>query len=111
MNSWLLIPPVALLLVVGVMWLQYLGLATFSRGVPVSTAPGKVKAYACGEDVKDHRIKPDYTQFFPFAFFFTIMHVVALMVATFPAGNTAAIPLAVAYVVAGAIGLSILYRR
>ncbi len=37
--------------------------------------------------VKVNRIPPEYRQFFPFAFFFTIMHVVALVVTTVPAGH------------------------
>ena len=52
--------------------------------------PGMTKPYACGEDVPDHMIQPDYGQFFPFAFFFTILHVVALMVTTVPAATPAA---------------------
>lgn len=109
--NWLLVPPIAFLVVLLFMWLQYFGLAMFSRGVPVSTEPGKTKAYACGEDGKEHRVQPDYAQFFPFAFFFTMMHVVALVVATFPRGNVNAVPVAVVYIVASAIGLSMLYRR
>lgn len=111
MQYLMLLPPIAFLVVLILMWLQYMGLRAFSHGVPVSQAEGTVKAYACGEDVKVNRVQPDYTQFFPFAFFFTIMHVVALVVATFPTGGVAVIPLAVAYLVAGVIGLSILYRR
>ena len=43
--------------------------------------------YACGEDLPDHMIQPDYGQFFPFAFFFTILHVVALMATTVPVAD------------------------
>jgi len=50
-----------------------------------SNAPGKLKAYACGEDIPQTMVQPDYGQFFPFAFFFTILHVVALTVTTLPA--------------------------
>jgi uncharacterized ion transporter superfamily protein YfcC len=38
--------------------------------------------------MEENRGQPDYSQFFKFAFFFTIMHVVALVVATDPAGLT-----------------------
>ncbi len=77
----------------------------------MSDAKGKGEAYACGEDVKNHRVRPEYTGFFSFAFFFTIMHVVALVVATMPTGQTGVIPLALAYVAVGAVGLFVLYRR
>ncbi len=48
----------------------------------------KYQAYACGEDVEENQAQPDYHEFFKFAFFFTIMHVVVLVVATDPGGLT-----------------------
>ena len=111
MNEWLLLPPIAFAVLAVFMWLQYLGLRIFSRGVPRSTDEGTRKAYACGEDLQDNRLQPEYSEFFPFAFFFTIMHVVALMVATFPRGEAAALPLAVIYLISALVAVSILYRR
>jgi len=78
---------------------------------PAVVKPGTLKAYACGEDVNDHRARPDYGQFFPFAFFFTIMHVVALVVATVPAENLRILGLALLFVTASVMGLFILYRN
>ena len=78
---------------------------------PAVVKPGTLKAYACGEDVKDHRARPDYGQFFPFAFFFTIMHVVALIIATVPAENFGMYGMALLFVASSAIGLVILYRN
>ncbi len=78
---------------------------------PAVVQPGTLKAYACGEDVKDHAARPDYGQFFPFAFFFTIMHVVALIVATVPAGNLHVFGLALLFIAASGMGLFILYRN
>ena len=73
---------------------------------------GKNKAYACGEDVADHRAQPDYRQFFPFAFFFTIMHVVVLVVATAPTPmDMKLVIVPVLYVITAIIGLLILFRR
>ena len=69
------------------------------------------KAYACGEDFKGHFIQPDYSQFFPFAFFFTILHVVALVIATVPAETVEIFAIAVVYVAAAIIGLLILLRK
>ena len=68
------------------------------------------KAYACGEDFDGHFIQPDYSQFFPFAFFFTILHVVALVVATIQI-SAGTVSIAVLYLVIALVGLSLLLRR
>jgi NADH-quinone oxidoreductase subunit A len=69
------------------------------------------KAYACGEDFNGHLIEPDYSQFFPFAFFFTILHVIALVIATVPEETIGIFAIAVVYVAGAIIGLSILLRK
>lgn len=58
-----------------------------------------------------HRVRPDYSQFFPFAFFFTIMHVVALMVATIPGGAIKLYAIAVLYLIVAVSALFILFRK
>ena len=110
MGAWLLLPPVLFSIVFIIAWIEYKGMAIFQSGELWPSAPGKLKSYACGEDYKNHRVRPEYRQFFPFAFFFTIMHVVALMVATVPSGSTSVLPLAITYLVGAAIGLFILFR-
>ncbi len=72
---------------------------------------GAKKGYACGEDFKEHMIQPDYSQFFPFAFFFTILHVVALIITTAPAGSIGAFTMAAVYVAGATTGLIILLRK
>ncbi len=72
---------------------------------------GKTKPYACGEDVPSGSIHPDYSQFFPFAFFFTIMHVVALMLTTIPAETIRSGGIVFIYIIGAVIGLFILFRR
>ena len=108
-----LLPPVLFAIVLAVVGIQYLGFGTLSLKQPAGKAqpPGKTKPYACGEDVADHKAQPDYSQFFHFAFFFTIMHVVALIVATVPGGVPVAAGLAAAFLVCAAVGLFILFRR
>lgn len=69
------------------------------------------EAYACGEDFKDHLIQPDYSQFFPFAFFFTILHVVALVIATVPTETVETFVIAVIYISGAVAGLFILLRK
>jgi len=69
------------------------------------------KSYACGEDFQGHLIQPDYSQFFPFAFFFTILHVVALVIATVPLGRLETLSVAVLYLAGAIMGLVILMRK
>jgi hypothetical protein len=110
MNVWLIIPPIAFLVVLAAAWLEYRGLALLRSGEKWPDRPGRDKSYACGENISTHRVQPDYSQFFPFAYFFTIMHVVALMSATVPS-SAPAVAVAVLYLVGAAVGLFILFRR
>lgn len=114
-TPWLLVPPIAFAVVLALVWLQGVGFDALAlKPAPDEAArPGKYEAYACGEDVADHRAQPDYAQFFPFAFFFTIMHVVALVVATVPAGtgSLAAAAIAIMFLVSAAVGVFALFRR
>ncbi|MDD5156160.1 MAG: hypothetical protein PHF11_06760 [Candidatus Omnitrophica bacterium] len=73
--------------------------------------PGATKAYACGEDFQEHMIQPDYSQFFPFAFFFTMLHVVALVITTVSVENAETFAIAAVYVAGAIIGLIILLRK
>jgi NADH:ubiquinone oxidoreductase subunit 3 (subunit A) len=108
MNNFLLLPPVVFIIILCVVLLFSHFLSKLSA-TGKETA-GKRKAYACGEDVSDHRIQPDYSQFFSFAFFFTIMHVVVLVIATAPIGFFASI-MGCVYIAAAIVGLLILFRR
>ena len=112
MSSVHLLPPIAFLVVVGSVWLQSRAMDLMKLPRPPGAPPeGLRKPYASGEEVADHRAQPDYGQFFHFAFFFTIMHVVALIVTTVPTGVPAAAVLAAAFLVSAAVGLFILFRR
>ncbi|MBU4198899.1 MAG: hypothetical protein KKG09_09670 [Verrucomicrobia bacterium] len=111
MNHWLLWPPVAFLLILAVALLKLRGLSILSFPAKGGNVGGQRKAYACGENIKENRAQPDYSQFFPFAFFFTIMHVLALVVATVPVRDWSAVQIAVGYLICSAIGLFILFRR
>ncbi len=76
-----------------------------------SQAKGTTKAYACGEDLPSHMLQPDYGQFMPFAFFFTILHVVALTVTTVPTQSVATFVMAFVYILGAIIGLCVLYSK
>jgi NADH-quinone oxidoreductase subunit A len=110
MNNWLLLPPIAFCLLLAVTALLAVILRPLApRG---ADSVGKTKAYACGEDVVTNRVQPDYSQFFPYAFFFSVAHVVALILATVPAGGLKKfIGIAILYLLAALSGLFILFRE
>lgn len=110
LNYLLLTPPVAFIIIFALLWL----LAAFSAKLAFNKAgveKALTKAYTGGEEVKTSRIQPDYSQFFPFAFFFTILHVVTLMLATVPKENVGSFTIAVVYIVGAMLGLKVLFRR
>lgn len=110
MNNFLLLPPIAFLIILLFVFLQIYLFGKFScRGK--EGLPGKGKQYACGEDAPLSTVGPEYKQFFSFAFFFTIMHVIALVVTTFPSGSAMALTFAFIYVIGGITCLFILFRR
>jgi hydrogenase/urease accessory protein HupE len=109
-DNLLLMPPIAFLVILGAVLLLALGLRRLAFQPKVGQK-GSMKAYACGEDLPSHMIQPDYSQFFPFAFYFTILHVVALMAATVPAAKMSTFLIAVVYIAGAIVGLFVLYRR
>jgi NADH-quinone oxidoreductase subunit A len=105
----LLAPPIAFVIVLVAALLLSFGMSRLSfrlKGRQKGLGP-----YACGEDIPTHLIQPDYGQFFPFAFFFTILHVVAMMVATVPVETATSLLIAMVYILGAAVGLSVLYRK
>jgi NADH:ubiquinone oxidoreductase subunit 3 (subunit A) len=110
MTDFLIAPPVVfvILLVTGFV------LSLIFGGLAIRTAADKkacAKPYACGQDITNHRVQPDYSRFFTFAFFFTIMDVVALIINTIPKGGYSGFPLAILYLVMTLVCLLILFRR
>ena len=106
----MLLPPVsfAILLIAITLFAKFLTALAFRRK---ERGGDMRKSYACGEDVPSHLIQPDYGQFFPFAFFFTVLHVVALTISTVPAKTLGSFMIALIYIAGAAIGLVILFRR
>ena len=102
-------PPMAFAIVM----LFVIGQSLLMKSVAIkgSVTIGATKSYACGEDVSDNCFSPDYSQFFSFAFFFSIMHVVALMVATLPTLSPGSLFMPALYVVGALVGLVSLLRR
>ena len=76
-----LLPPVALAIMLGMGYLIYfIGGKMACPGTP---SEGKLKNYACGQDMPGEKLKQKYG-FFHIAFFFTMLHVGALVIATLP---------------------------
>jgi len=83
----LLSPPLAFLVFLALFTLIYF---LAGRLAPrLSAVGGKLKSYACGEDIPGSKVQFGYRLFFFIALFFTMMHVAALVVATLPAGPIA----------------------
>lgn len=110
MLDMLLYPPVAfvIFLLFGGIMLKLSSLLAYKADI---TAEGTTKAYACGEDVVHQKIKPNYISFFSFAFFFTVMHVVALMLATIPSHMISIPPITLVYMLSAFLGVFILFKR
>ena len=108
----LLFPPVAF----AVSLLFVMGLAALLSPLAAKPArvPGSAKhqPYGCGEEVPEDNAKaiPDYQGIFPFAIFFTLLHVAGLMLATWSFNPiSAGIELAAGYIAAVAVILAILF--
>jgi NADH:ubiquinone oxidoreductase subunit 3 (subunit A) len=109
MKAWVLIPPVAFsLIMLAVLLLS--GLMKRASFIGPKGA-GAEKPYSCGEDLEENAYRPEYGQFFSFAFFFTIMHVAALVVATIPGGAGGYYPMAALYLAGALIALGSLVRK
>jgi NADH-quinone oxidoreductase subunit A len=106
MQNILLSPPVAFaIMLTALIILSYL--ASFWS---INRKERRSEAYSCGEEFEGHMIQPDYSQFFPFAFFFTVLHVVALVIATIPVAPDT-ITIALVYILVASVGLLTLLRR
>jgi NADH:ubiquinone oxidoreductase subunit 3 (subunit A) len=106
MEKFLLSPPVAFVVLLAVsMLISFFSKYLAAKG---TVSAGKEESYACGEDDELNKVQPDYSQFFPFAFFFTIMHVVVLIIATMPKNIS---PMAILYILIAVLALFILFRK
>ena len=106
MGNLLLSPPIDFLILLAAFGLlSWLSKFLSPAGAP---AAGKGEPYACGQNVATGKIQPSYSEFFPFAFFFTIMHVAALVLGTVPAD---AVWMAIPFLAIAALAIAILFRR
>ncbi|MBI4708089.1 MAG: hypothetical protein HY761_09230 [Candidatus Omnitrophica bacterium] len=110
MNKILLSPPVAFLIVLAFFWLLSFLFAKLAFKKE-KVASGAGEPYACGEEGYNPLAQPDYTNFFPYAFFFTLAHVATLIITTIPMETVATFAMAAFYILGAVIGLYILLRR
>jgi NADH-quinone oxidoreductase subunit A len=111
MKQWLLTPPVVFAIVFLFVLFLSTALSRLAYKKKEKKEEGTGKAYACGEDVEDHMAQPDYSQFFPFAFFFTVAHVATMMITAIPLESIDTLIMAELYIVGVVAGLFILFRR
>ncbi len=103
MSQFLLLPPIVFLIFLIIGYLVYR--LSKAVGPKPSIEGGKLSAYACGEDIPGKKLQYSY-HLFHFAFFFTILHVVALVIATVSSGAFALI--GIFYLLVALIAVAIL---
>lgn len=107
-----LFPPVVF--VISLLFVMGLSALLSPLSAKPARQPGSAKnqPYGCGEDIPEDQAKavPDYQAFFPFAIFFTLLHVAGLMLATWSFNPlSAGIELVGAYAAAVIVILAILF--
>lgn len=106
MNAVLFAPPVIFFLLLGAGGLAAL---VFSKAAAKGNGEGHgLDSYACGQKGFREYVNPDYTQFFTFAFIFTVMHVLTMVVATAPRDMSL---MPVLYLLAGVFVIFIVLKR
>jgi len=110
MEKWLVTPPIvfSIMLLVCLALSRVFSLIAFK---PKAKEMGEGEPYACGEDNYDHLAQPDYSNFFPFAFFFTLAHVATLIMTTVPTETLEIFVMAALYILGAVVGLIILLRN
>lgn len=93
--------------------LMFFSVAMLSKWLSKYSAKGKTSEqaldpYACGQRDVENYVNPDYSQYFPYAFIFTVVHILILVVATAPSGAPA---LPIFYIAAGVLAVVIAFKR
>ncbi|MEF3280795.1 MAG: NADH-quinone oxidoreductase subunit A [Elusimicrobiota bacterium] len=103
----LLYPPFAFLITLVLILLFGKMIKSFEPAI--TKKPETSKTYACGEDFPAQKVSAGYEEFYPYAIFFTILHVAALMLMTlaFSSGVSFAVPLI--YIITVLLIISILF--
>lgn len=92
----------------------FIGWLLLAAGMAISAksedSPGKHMHYSCGEDLETPSFELSYHVFFRLALLFGILHIIALMISTIPAGFATKL-LPVLYLVSAGVSMSILLER
>ncbi len=86
MSQFILSPPIAFIIFLLVAYLLYKGGSTLGPRTKVEGK--KLATYFCGEDIPGKKVQPAY-HFFRFAFFFLVLDIAVLVIATVPSGRAA----------------------
>lgn len=106
MESVFFSPPIILILAFLIFGLTSKFLSRYeSKG---EIAEHSLDSYACGQRNVPNYVNPDYSQFFIYAFVFTVAHILILVVATAPKATNS---LPVAYLIGGVLALIITFKR
>ena len=106
MDNLIFAPPIVFLIFVAIFLLCSKGFSRYSRhGI---RGERETDSYACGQRNVQNYVNPDYSQYFPYAFLFTIMHVLVLVVATAPYDAPL---LPVVFIASGILSLVIIFKR
>jgi NADH:ubiquinone oxidoreductase subunit 3 (subunit A) len=106
MEAILYSPPVIFILFFFIIAMSSRWLSKFSK--KGKSGDHALDSYACGQRDVQNYVNPDYGQFYLYAFVFTVVHVLILVVATVPA-NVQFLP--VAYIIAGILAILIIFKR
>lgn len=110
MAKLLLAPPIAFIIIFVTVYMlsRLLSKLAFK---PKKHSFGETESYACGEENYDNSAQPDYSLFFPFAFFFTLAHVATLIMSTVPKETIQTFVMGGIYIIGAGLGLYILFRK
>jgi len=106
MEAILLSPPVLFVSLFIILSLSSRWLSHYANKSPLSQRA--LDAYACGQRDVENYVNPDYSQFYQYAFVFTVVHVMILVVATAPADAQL---LPIAYIVLGMLTILLVFKR
>lgn len=112
MEAVLYSPPVVFILFFFILALTSRHLSKFSK--KGESGEHALDPYACGQRDIENYVNPDYSQFYLYAFVFTVVHVLILVVASVP--DVKSVPLdallfPVAYIISGILAILIIFKR
>lgn len=99
-------PPVVFVLITALIALFAFVVSKLSTKGNVSSRG--LESYACGQRGFKEYVNPDYTQFFTYAFIFTVMHVLTMVAAMAPKEKSA---MPVIYLLAGIYIIRLILKR